>query len=90
MAAKNTWGQKIKRTVTSVMPVDSARQGDCKRCGACCSLPNTCPFLRFEDEARRVNSYCAAYAVRPLNCRKYPRVKDEQVVEECGYSFPHS
>jgi len=85
--ARNTWGQKIKRTFTSVLPVDEERKGDCNRCGSCCKLPNTCPFLRFEDERNQRNSYCAIYHIRPLNCRKYPRVEHEQVIHACGYEF---
>ena len=84
---KNTWRQKIKRTLTSILPVDDNRVGECKRCGSCCFLPNECPFLRFEDEKNRINSYCAIYPIRPLNCRKYPRVHNEQVLQVCGYTF---
>ena len=82
---RNTWGAKWKRTLTSVLPVDPARKGACQSCGACCSLPNRCPFLRFDEHGK---SRCAAYAWRPLNCRKYPRTWKEHVTwEHCGFSF---
>jgi hypothetical protein len=43
---KNTWFAKIKRTFTSVLPVSQRRKGKCISCGACCRLPNVCPFLK--------------------------------------------
>jgi len=81
---KNTWGQKLKRTITSFLPIDSARKGTCNRCGECCKLPNVCPFLGFDSENLAI---CKIYPIRPLNCRKYPRTKDEQVCFSCGFYF---
>jgi Fe-S-cluster containining protein len=82
---KNTWSAKIKRTFTSILPVDKGRRGKCIRCGACCKLPNVCPFFSVDDEGLAV---CKAYLLRPLNCRKYPRTKSELITaESCGYTF---
>jgi len=81
---RNTWGAKLKRTLTSFLPVSADRVGSCLRCGACCSLPNRCPFLRFDKEGFAA---CLIRPFRPLNCRKYPRDKEEQICHPCGYSF---
>jgi hypothetical protein len=78
---------KLKRFATSlVLPIDRNRAGECKRCGACCKFLVECPFLRpARDDP---NAYeCRAYLVRPLQCRKYPRTKAEQIHEPCGYRF---
>ena len=81
---KNTWSQKLKRTLTAVLPIEDNRRGECNRCGACCSLPNRCPFLDFDDQNLAI---CKIYHFRPLNCRKYPRSADEQICPDCGYYF---
>lgn len=83
--SKNTWAAKLKRTVTAFLPVDKNRRGKCIRCGACCKLPNRCPFLAYDDQGLAV---CKIYPVRPLNCRKYPRTKSEHITADtCGHSF---
>ncbi len=82
---KNTWSAKAKRTVTSVLPVDKSRNGSCNRCGACCKLPNPCPFLGVDEDGLCI---CKIYRLRPFNCRKYPRSKSELLTADtCGYSF---
>lgn len=82
---RNTWGAKLKRTFTSVLPVSKERKGQCVHCGACCRLPNVCPFLKSNGDGR---GGCSIYFLRPLNCRKYPRTKSEHITAEtCGYSF---
>jgi len=82
---RNTWGAKLKRTLTSVLPVASNRKGRCVRCGACCKLPNVCRFLRYDERGK---SWCACYWLRPLNCRKYPRTESEWITSDtCGHSF---
>lgn len=48
---------KMKRFVTSLLPVAENRRGECNRCGQCCKLPFPCPFLRFDAEGL---SSCAA------------------------------
>ncbi len=82
---KNTWQAKIKRTLTSVLPVARNRKGQCLLCGACCRLPNVCLFLRTNGTGEM---YCSIYHVRPLNCRKYPRTQPEQITADtCGFRF---
>jgi Fe-S-cluster containining protein len=81
---KNTWSAKIKRTITCLLPISKDRKGECISCGECCKLPTVCPFLGFKDN----KSYCKAYPIRPVNCRKYPRTKEELITEKtCGFSF---
>jgi Fe-S-cluster containining protein len=82
---KNTWSAKVKRTITSILPVDKSRKGKCTRCGACCKLPNPCPFLGIDENGLCT---CKIYSLRPLNCRKYPRTKSELITADtCGHSF---
>lgn len=78
--------QKLARTVTSVLPVDKDRTGNCNQCGECCKLPFKCFFLRTDNEGKY---YCAAYKFRPLNCRKFPRSRNQivPVIHKCGYTF---
>ncbi len=77
---KNTWLAKIRRNLTSFLPISKKRKGQCINCGVCCSLPNKCFFLR--------NNHCVIYKIRPLTCRKYPRTKAEFITPEtCGYYF---
>lgn len=81
---ENTWGSKVFRTLTCMLPVDSKRKGECIDCGACCKLPNKCLFLK----EKKGKSYCSIYHVRPLNCRKYPRTEKEHITKEtCGFRF---
>ena len=82
---KNTWGAKLRRTFTSVLPVSSTRTGQCVQCGACCRLPNVCPFLETNGEG---SGSCTIYGFRPLNCRKYPRTAAEHITPDtCGFRF---
>ncbi len=81
---------KMRRLVTSlVLPIDSKRSGSCKNCGACCEFLVKCPFLEYSDDDPP-KARCKAYAIRPLQCRKYPRTNDEQIHEPCGYHFEQS
>ena len=76
---------KLKRFLTSWLPVSSNRRGSCTNCGACCQLPFPCTFLKYRENG---DSYCAIYAVRPPSCRKYPRTASEFITTEiCGYRF---
>ena len=78
---------KVARFATSlVLPVDRSRSGQCTRCGACCTFFVRCPFLRFED-GKPNTARCAAYRLRPPQCRKYPRTKEEQIHLPCGFEF---
>ncbi|MHC4743939.1 MAG: hypothetical protein ACYS8Z_18635 [Planctomycetota bacterium] len=82
---KNTWRARTRRTLTCLLPVAKNRKGRCVACGACCKLPNVCPFLRFDAEDK---SYCNVYRFRPLNCRKYPRTESELITADtCGFTF---
>jgi len=45
MTAPNNFKAKIKRTITSVLPVAKNRTGHCSNCGQCCYLPKKCLFL---------------------------------------------
>ena len=78
---------KATRFFTSLaLPIDSKRKGECSRCGACCKFLVTCPFLEYEN-GDPTKSRCKAYAIRPPQCRKYPRSKKEQIHHPCGYRF---
>jgi hypothetical protein len=82
---KNTWAAKIRRTFTAVLPVAKNRKGRCFRCGACCKLPNVCPWLRYDAQGKAI---CKIYPIRSLNCRKYPRTKSEHLTTSiCGLHF---
>ncbi|MDP3104219.1 MAG: hypothetical protein Q8M95_06390 [Candidatus Methanoperedens sp.] len=78
---------KTKRLATSIiLPIDENRNGNCSNCGACCKFLFKCPFLIPDANGSNV-AICAIYEMRPPQCRKYPRAKDEQVHEPCGYCF---
>jgi len=86
---KNNWLGKFERTITAFLPVSPARRGECRNCGACCKKnPTRCPLLRFDKNGK---SYCAIWKYRPPQCRKYPRIENEQVIgfgkANCGYYF---
>ncbi|MEI7451876.1 MAG: hypothetical protein WCK37_01585 [Candidatus Falkowbacteria bacterium] len=82
---KNNYVAKLKRTITSILPVSKKRRGSCNNCGKCCSLPNPCWFLRTSADGK---THCAIYKIRPLNCRKYPRTESELLTaDSCGYHF---
>ncbi len=75
---------KILRTIASFLPVDKKRRGHCINCGKCCCLPKKCIFLK------KINNktYCSIYVIRPLVCRKYPRVEKECLTKDsCGFKF---
>lgn len=84
--ASSRFNGKTRRFFTSLLPVDQNRTGKCTRCGACCKFVVTCPFLRYA-EGDPNSARCAAYLVRPPQCRKYPRTKDEQIHKPCGFRF---
>ena len=77
---------KLQRTFTSIFPVENGRTGSCNGCGACCELPNRCPFLKEDDEGSKT---CSIYSVRPPNCRKFPRSQAQldEVSDTCSFSF---
>lgn len=77
---------KIKRTLSSFLPVEEGRNGACNNCGACCHLPFRCLFLKTAETGKE---YCSIYTVRPPNCRKFPRTREEfeLVRDTCGFEF---
>ncbi|UCF15618.1 MAG: hypothetical protein JSW59_19650 [Phycisphaerales bacterium] len=82
---RNTWTAKAKRTFTAILPVAENRRGQCINCGACCKLPNVCPFIKSGEDGKE---YCSIYPIRPHNCRKYPRTESESVTQDtCGFTF---
>lgn len=84
MFLKNTLSAKLKRTITSILPVSKTRKGQCANCGKCCYLPKRCLFL----VTKAGKSHCSVYKFRPLNCRKYPRTEKECLTKEsCGFNF---
>ena len=83
--AKNNYRSKLRRTITSALPIQKGRKGSCMRCGKCCELPNPCIFL---DYGRHNKPVCKIYMLRPLNCRKYPRSEREHITKKtCGFYF---
>ena len=85
---RNTWMARVRRTLTSVLPVSAQRRGQCVHCGACCKLPNVCLFLKTNGKGE---GYCGMYPLRPLNCRKYPRTDSEHITKDtCGFRFEDS
>jgi Fe-S-cluster containining protein len=84
---KGPFEGKVMRFFTSlVLPVDKKRSGRCLNCGACCKFLVKCPFLRSSDGGDG-QFRCSVYSIRPLQCRKYPRTKREQIHLPCGYCF---
>ena len=82
--ANNMWA-KIDRTIHSFFPVSKKRRGQCLNCGRCCHLPHRCWFLRTKKDG---TTRCIIHKIRPLNCRKYPRVPREHITAKgCGYYF---
>lgn len=78
--------------MTAFLPVSTARRGECRNCGACCEKnPTKCLFLRYKANKK---SYCYLrknFGFNSLQCRKYPRTENEQVLglkkNQCGYFF---
>jgi hypothetical protein len=66
------------------------REGECKRCGACCKLLLNCPALdRSNGEVK-----CLIYEKRPGACHIFPvdhkDIKDRNIILPelpCGYRF---
>ena len=82
---KNNYKFKLRRTLTSFLPVSKNRKGSCINCGECCKLPNKCIFLKYKKDN---NSYCSIHLIRTLNCRKYPRTDYEHITKKtCGFKF---
>lgn len=81
---KNNYISKTLRTITALLPIDKNRRGHCLNCGKCCHLPKKCFFLKTKNN----KTYCSIYKIRPLVCRKYPRVEKECLTKDsCGFKF---
>lgn len=73
---------------------DGLRQGQCLRCGKCCKLLYTCPYL---EEFGDGSSSCRIHQDRPINCRIFPLdqrdIQDRNLLvppgqyRPCGFSF---
>ncbi|MDI6787769.1 MAG: hypothetical protein QME51_05305 [Planctomycetota bacterium] len=66
------------------------RQGECKRCGACCELFFKCSFLKKENGIPS----CKIYDWRFKTCRAFPLdqrdINDRDIVnplQKCGFYF---
>ncbi|MBM4038989.1 MAG: hypothetical protein FJ290_10805 [Planctomycetes bacterium] len=66
------------------------REGECRRCGACCKLGYRCQFLRDVGDLTE----CRFHRLRPHNCRLFPiderDLADRDAVAPdvpCGYRF---
>lgn len=89
------WG-KVRRFLMSQRNYEKAlakREGHCTRCGACCKLLFTCPFL-IEDPAKGIFA-CSIHQKKPSNCVRFPidarDLADRDIVMpevKCGYTFP--
>src|SRR5580704_3858318 len=85
---------KARRAVVGTMlseedraGIAGARQGECNRCGTCCKILFTCPFL-VEDKGVFT---CSVYDHRPPSCRLFPMVPaDLREVDRCAFSFEKS
>lgn len=71
----------------------NSRQGECKRCGACCKLLYNCPFLDDSTSPYR----CRIYEYTSRNCTIFPLDERDLVDRDmilpdvpCGYHFGHS
>ena len=71
---------KLKRSFTAFLPVDNNRRGQCNRCGVCCTMGWTCPFLKYVRENGETLAACGIRHIRPMNCRTYPTIVSLGVV----------
>ncbi len=66
------------------------RQGECRRCGACCQLGMACAFLKNHQPITE----CRIHTARPMNCRIFP-IDERDLVDRdllapdlpCGFHF---
>ena len=55
------------------------RRGECRRCGACCSIMFRCPHLRGVNE-------CAIHGNRYEQCERFP-IDERDLLPGCGFRF---
>ncbi|MHC4661568.1 MAG: hypothetical protein ACYS8W_07755, partial [Planctomycetota bacterium] len=67
------------------------RNGECRRCGACCKLAYVCPFLGRDNDH---GTKCVNHVARDVNCVIFPidekDIRDRNLINPgglCGYSF---
>ena len=95
LASSSKWGQvarRCRRLYYGIFKKDYVqkniaqnREGDCHRCGACCKLVYSCPFLG--EDADNL-PYCRIYGdLRPTNCHNYPFDKVDSEISVCGFKF---
>ncbi|MEW6026396.1 MAG: hypothetical protein AB1599_03755 [Planctomycetota bacterium] len=68
----------------------SNRQGECRRCGACCEIMFKCPALKGNNDTL----HCKIYDLRSTVCRTFPinhkDIKDRDLIkplQKCGFHF---
>ncbi len=61
------------------------RRGACKRCGNCCAIAFSCPFLKTADGI----TACAIYGFRPSQCALFPIDERDlaEIPKGCGFYF---
>jgi Fe-S-cluster containining protein len=67
-------------------PLLARRQGECRRCGACCKIAFRCVFLKTDEEGK---PSCRIYGLRFEQCRLFPLHPEDLIglEDQCGYSF---
>lgn len=86
---------KVRRAVVGALlseqdraALAGARRGDCNRCGECCRILFTCPFLVQDANGAFA---CGVYDHRPPACRLFPMVPaDLREVDRCSFTFPEA
>ena len=90
-----SWGKMRRMYLVYLKPKHTklqlnARQGECKRCGACCKLNFACPAM----DSNNGLCVCWLYEERSKVCRSFPidqrDLKDRDRVlpgTKCGYRF---
>ncbi|MBI5778714.1 MAG: hypothetical protein HZA49_04600 [Planctomycetes bacterium] len=68
----------------------SVREGECRRCGACCAIMFKCPALKGDNGTL----HCKIYDLRSNVCKTFPinpkDIKDRDLImphKKCGFHF---
>ncbi len=89
LKGKKIGSNKISRFFQAFKGTEKGRKGECipEKCetlsgeigSACCKFNFKCPGLRKDAK-------CKVHKIRPLNCRAFPRTKEDlKLVKNCGY-----
>ena len=77
-----------------VTQMQRRRLGTCRRCGHCCRLLFTCPFLQTHSDGI---CHCTIHDQRPASCKLFPiderDLRERDLVDRkwpCGYRFKES